>query len=337
MRPLKQIAKWFLLLLVVIAGLTTFHMKLSSKSLQSILIMESALSIDPIPEFDKEMEENNPVNSNETLRPAKLRPCLTTNDQILLTFPDLKKWPEADIIAHRDDWKSWLVTKYPKQLTYQKAMDLMQKRGGWLPQPRGIVIVFTPDLMPWLRTNLWFLRKHGCQLPIEVWCFKSEITASQIKEVEALGNNNSVVSVRFADDTRLYLPIERGNEGRNYHVKIVAIANTAFENVLMLDVDVLSFKNPEFLFESEEFKQFGALFWPDFWRTSIDSPAWKWMDHPCVDEREQESGMIFMNRPSKWKALNLLWYLSRNQEIRDWHDFLNGDKVSSITFTILDH
>ncbi|KAJ1550245.1 hypothetical protein HK096_007959, partial [Nowakowskiella sp. JEL0078] len=242
-----------------------------------------------------------------------------------LDRPLRSNWLNETIASRRSDWQTWLQNTYPKRATFDAAVSIIRK-GGVNVAPRGVVVVFTPELMAWLVAGIKMLRKYGCKLPIEVWCFRDELSDVNMRTVEALGEEEMLVSVRFADETWYPMSVGRGVEEKGYHIKIVALANSGFENVLMMDCDAFAMSNPEYLFDSVEYIQFGALFWPDYWRTTDNSPVWEWMDQPCVDEREQESGIMFVNRRRTWKALNLLWYLNRNQEIRNWHNFLNGDK-----------
>lgn len=43
-------------------------------------------------------------------------------------------------------------------------------------------------------------------------------------------------------------------------------ATKRFDDVLMLDSDNIPVRDPAFLFDSVEFKELGAVFWPDYWK-----------------------------------------------------------------------
>lgn len=42
-----------------------------------------------------------------------------------------------------------------------------------------------------------------------------------------------------------------------------ALLNSSFRHVLMLDADSFPVTNPEFLFETPQYRDTGAIFWPD--------------------------------------------------------------------------
>ncbi|KAI8852768.1 alpha-mannosyltransferase, partial [Chytridium lagenaria] len=180
--------------------------------------------------------------------------------------------------------------------------------------------------MDFFRLALHYIRKTRCFLPIEVWAFNGELSDNVIHELTAMSQGDQSITVRLADDPKNFVGLARGSDKSGYHIKMSSLANSRFEEVVMLDVDVVPLQNPELLFEMPEYKTGGDLFWPDYWKTRTENPVWKWMGLSCVDEWEQESGMMVVNKRRSWKAIMLNWYLNRNTEIRKWHNFLYGDK-----------
>jgi len=63
---------------------------------------------------------------------------------------------------------------------------------------------------------------------------------------------------------------------RGWPIKPAALMHCQFQNVLFIDADCFPLRNPEFLFETPEFKEYGALFWPDnkFHRMVPDAAIW---------------------------------------------------------------
>ncbi|RKO84746.1 mannosyltransferase putative-domain-containing protein [Blyttiomyces helicus] len=156
--------------------------------------------------------------------------------------------------------------------------------------------------------------------------FANEFTRPEERAaIAALSRPGLPVRHRTAEDPANHRPMARGST-EGYHIKVAALLNCGFKEVLALDVDTIPIVDPTFLFELEEFKRDGAVFWPDYWKTHDENPAWRWMGTPCVDEWEQESGITLVNKELSWNALNLLWYIERDDEIRRWHKFLHGDK-----------
>jgi len=55
-------------------------------------------------------------------------------------------------------------------------------------------------------------------------------------------------------------------------------------------------RNPEFLFESPEFKEMGAVFWMDYWRDTSENGVWRLIGVQCRDERGMESGQVLIDK-----------------------------------------
>ena len=156
------------------------------------------------------------------------------------------------------------------------------------------------------------IRRTGCRLPIEVWYVGNELS-EEIKT--ALGKLN-VTFVDFLDyDDAPTL---------GYRLKPFAIINSSFKEVLYLDADNICVRDPEELFNSEEYQGSGALFWPDFWKTTKENPIWAIVGSTAYDTKEQESGQILINKERCWKELNLCMYFNKRFEV--YYKLLLGDK-----------
>ncbi|KAI8811561.1 mannosyltransferase putative-domain-containing protein [Cladochytrium replicatum] len=193
------------------------------------------------------------------------------------------------------------------------------------PRNRGIVITASHvQQMNYLTAQIELLRSNGCKLPIEVWGFPHEMNDELRQSINKLAQPAMPVIVRVADE-KVPWPITRGSTN-GYHIKAVAVVNSAFREVLYLDVDVMPTKNPEELFNCAEYIKYGTIFWVDYWKTHPFNPVWRWLGRACVDEWEQESGILVVDRARAWNALRLLWYFERDDDIRLFHEFLHGDK-----------
>jgi len=159
--------------------------------------------------------------------------------------------------------------------------------------------------------NIKLLRKHGCKLPIEVWYTTGELTDEVIDALSAL----DVTCKNVKDYT------DRKVSG--FALKPFAICNSAFIEVLFLDADNNATVDPTFLFESNEYQAYGALFWPDFWKTDKMNPIWKIIESDAYHEYEQESGQLLINKEKCWKELNLCLYFNLDDR---YAKLLYGDK-----------
>lgn len=109
-----------------------------------------------------------------------------------------------------------------------------------------------------------------------------------------------------------------------FQVKAAAIINSDFQHVLFLDSDNIPTRDPSFLFNTVEYKQHGAIFWPDFWKTASENKIFKLLEIPYQDTWEQESGQIVIDKKRHWIPLQLAWYMQYYHEL--YFKLLNGDK-----------
>jgi hypothetical protein len=110
---------------------------------------------------------------------------------------------------------------------------------------------------------------------------------------------------------------------RPFQLKPMALLFTDLEEVLMLDADNTPTVDPTFLFEDKRYQATGTLFWQDYWKTHPENPVWDLLDlEPSVDDWEQESGQLLINKKAAWKAILLLQHLQSDL----YYSLLNGDK-----------
>src|SRR5207248_1094533 len=113
---------------------------------------------------------------------------------------------------------------------------------------------------------------------------------------------------------------------KGWELKPYAILHSRFQQVLLLDADNVPVRNPEYLFESAQFQQTGAIFWPDYdypkdkkakiiWRScGLRQPA----------EREFETGQILVDKQRCWSALCLTLWFNANSDL--YYQYFHGDK-----------
>ncbi|KAI8814122.1 mannosyltransferase putative-domain-containing protein [Cladochytrium replicatum] len=275
--------------------------------------------------------------------------CSKSMEYAVMGQHDFEKWSQGDIDAHRKEWQDWVenTLSQPSEPGYEKFMSAVdpilsefgyydaatanitegKSASGHIPlrRDRGVVVTVAERLpSAWLSTQVDFLRSYGCNLPIEVWAYEQEITAEIVQTITKLSTRQAPVFYRVVQDSRhLY----RVTEERGYYIKLAAVANSAFREILYLDSDVIPFKTPEFLFDSPEFKRYGSIFWVDYWKMHPYNPAWRLFGLECVDEWEQESGMMVIDRKRAWIAIRLAAWFWRDRETTKWHqNFLLGDK-----------
>jgi FkbM family methyltransferase len=170
-------------------------------------------------------------------------------------------------------------------------------------------------------TNAWvniqMLRRHGCNLPIEVWHLgRHELDPKMEALLEPLGAR-CVNARKVMNRHPMRNPL-------GWELKSYALLHCRFEEVLFLDADNVAVRNPEYLFETAEYKTTGAIFWPDYQRLSSKRAIWKLCGVTYRDEPEFESGQIVVNKEKCWRELNLsFWY---NDHSEFFYQYIHGDK-----------
>lgn len=114
--------------------------------------------------------------------------------------------------------------------------------------------------------------------------------------------------------------------GINYQLKTAALVNSNFAEPLLLDSDNIPVIDPALLYDSATYREYGTVFWPDIARTRPNNPAWAIFNTKCrMDEYEQESGQLLVDKTRFWYHLQLAAWMNNDQGIY-YGDFLLGDK-----------
>lgn len=182
---------------------------------------------------------------------------------------------------------------------------------------RGIVIPGGGKYFPCAWVCLQMLRELGCSLPIECWYLgDGEMSAEMCRLVEPL-------DVRCVDalEVRLRSPARILN---GWELKPYAIVHSRFEEVLMLDADVVPIVDPSFLFEEPAYRKCGAIFWPDDERFGPEHVIWRLSGIQYRDEPQVESGQILVNKRRSWEALVLTMRMNEHSDF--WYRHIYGDK-----------
>jgi hypothetical protein len=82
--------------------------------------------------------------------------------------------------------------------------------------------------------------------------------------------------------------------------------------------------DPSFLFDSNEFGEAGAIFWPDIVRLKRDNPMWSIAGVAFRDIPSVESGEVVVDKARCWRGLALAHWM--NQRSSFFYEYLYGDK-----------
>jgi ADP-heptose:LPS heptosyltransferase len=203
------------------------------------------------------------------------------------------------------------------QVAMQAAIARLRSYPGGF-EGRGIVIPggglrYFP--CAWVCINT--LRDLGCKLPIELWYLGAAEMTDSIRELLApLG----VTCV----DAREVQKLHPARILNGFEVKPYAILHSQFREVLLLDADNVPVVDPTFLFDTPQYLEHGAVFWPDFGRLGPHREIWRLTGVAYRDEREFESGQIVVNREKCWDPLALTVWMNEHSDF--WYRFIHGDK-----------
>ncbi len=185
---------------------------------------------------------------------------------------------------------------------------------------RGIVICAGGQrylTCAWVCINM--LRRSGCALPVQLWHLGRRELDERIKALLLpLG-----VQCVDACQVRKRFPcrILRG-----WQLKPYAILRSNFREVLLLDADNVPVVNPEFLFETPQYRASGAVFWPDY--GYLDSKNAKIIWRSCgvrrPHEREFETGQVLVDKQRCWAALCLTMWFNEHSDF--YYRYIHGDK-----------
>ncbi|MCP4262047.1 MAG: FkbM family methyltransferase [Planctomycetes bacterium] len=191
-------------------------------------------------------------------------------------------------------------------------------------QGQGIVICAggeTCFTCAWVCINM--LRHLGCTLPIELWYLgEHEMNRQMIELITPFG-----VTCRNAYQVAKQHPVRRLD---GWELKPYALIHSTFEEVLYLDSDNVPVQNPEFLFQSPQYLETGAIFWPDRYRGNgqgepwLKQEAWDICQIPFLDEPEIEAGQLVIHKHRCWLALQLTMHLNEHSDF--YYEYFYGDK-----------
>jgi alpha 1,2-mannosyltransferase len=176
-----------------------------------------------------------------------------------------------------------------------------------LDKTNGITMVIYPKLLASVFATIRVLRSYDCKLPLELWYQPNEMEVEHNPLIQELMTKYGPINLRAITD-----PSAIG-----FNTKAHAIYNSEFSNVLFLDADNVPIRDPSYLFETKEFKETGAIFWPDFWsphntifNIHKDSLLWQLVGLEPVNMFEQESAQLVINREKSALALEVLLFYS---------------------------
>jgi len=170
-------------------------------------------------------------------------------------------------------------------------------------QGRGVVVANSGDRsITGLYVAIRALRHLGCSLPIQVWYLgRNAVLSAKEKGVLAPFQVEcvDVDKIRRRHATR---QLDGGE------LKVFATLHSPFEEVLFLDAHCYPCRNPEFLFEREDYCAQGAVFWP---QVDATDTRLKWAAFGLASPRRLgtvDSDEFLFHKALSWRPLHLAWF-----------------------------
>jgi hypothetical protein len=190
---------------------------------------------------------------------------------------------------------------------------------------RGVVICcggFAYFVNAWVCVRM--LRWLGCTLPVQVWYRdREEMDDAMICLLDAYD-----VECVDANRIRGEHPVRRLG---GWELKPYAILHSPFSEVLLLDADNVPIIDPTFLFLTKQFRETGAVFWPDYPDQKPSAAAWAFCGISEADDFVFETGQILVNKARCWDALSLTMWFNEHSDFYYQH-FPGGRETFHVAF-----
>jgi len=221
---------------------------------------------------------------------------------------------DEELAFRRHQWQRFINDEL---LPYESYKDKFEGRGI-------VILAGNGKSLKRVKVILRQLKRFGSQLPMEIHFWGDEFPLPAQKEMALLWPR-----MYFNDLSKPSNILKSSNDNFfhvNYQLKTAAVLNARFAEVLLLDSDNIPTIDPESLFESETYKEYGTIFWPDIARTQPNNPMWAITNTKCRrNEYEQESGQMIVDKRKFFYHLQLAaWF--NNSHANYYMEFLLGDK-----------
>jgi hypothetical protein len=210
------------------------------------------------------------------------------------------------------------------QITLDNAAQLFDDAARNVPDPprfegTGIVICAGGPFVPSAYVGVRLLRRLGVTLPIEIWHAGPDEIPGWARR--ALGPWDVTLH-----DVMPFYPDRPQKELRGWPIKPAALLMSKLRHTLFLDADCFALRNLRFLFDSDEYRKHGAMFWPDnrHYKMVPDGAIWKATGLAYQGDTEFETGIFVLDKERRWKELYLTQWM--NQRSKFWYDHVMGDK-----------
>jgi len=262
---------------------------------------------------------------SEAIEMAKMAPNRNTTQEELAVrlLSPAHNWPEG--------WRNWPhVIEYHRELL-RKALTQPVREPEPHSQSRAILIPAggrcmiydksAPQFYFWgAYAAAWVLRSYGCTLPIQFWFLPGEMEEIEFCELHA----RRVAATCHVVDTSGMRCVH------GWQIKINAILQTEYQQIIHLDADNIVTRDPSYLFDCEAFQQNAAMFWMDNpnvndFHGRIIEDQWKRTGATRTDRiNDIETGQMVIDKIRGAKALQIVKHFADRADY--WEGFNGGER-----------
>jgi alpha 1,2-mannosyltransferase len=225
----------------------------------------------------------------------------------------LQDRPDDEIEERRRAWHSYVEGQ---MIPWDMVKDKFEGRGI-------VILAGNHDTLSRLKVVLRQLVKLQSEMPIEIHYWDDEMSEDSMRDLASRYGN-----MTFNDLSKGHNIIRVKKDGLwiNYQLKTAAMINSKFAEPMLLDSDNIPILDPASLYDSKVYQEYHSVFWPDIARSWPQNPAWAITNSPCrMDEYEQESGQLLVDKRRYWYHLQLASWMN-NEQGAYYNEFLLGDK-----------
>ncbi|KAK1573529.1 family 71 glycosyltransferase [Colletotrichum navitas] len=238
---------------------------------------------------------------------------------VYFQFSDTLEWvleerPALEIELRRREWHEFIQGQ---MIPYANVKDRFWGRGL-------VIVAGNADTVMRVKVILRQLKRLGSTIAVEIHYWDTEMDIGTMADLNAL--YEPIYYNDLSKDHNIVRIKKDGIFGINYQLKTAALLNSRWAEPFLLDSDNIPILDPATLYDSLQYTEYHAVFWPDIARTRPQNPAWAIFNTPCrMAEYEQESGQLVVDKKRFWYHLQLASWLN-NEQGKYYNEILLGDK-----------
>lgn len=169
------------------------------------------------------------------------------------------------------------------------------------PNTNGIVFV-GGGRFSWLTyLSLLSLRATGSEVPVEVMMPTYNDYENELEFCSVILPKLNAACVVVPNSLGSAVMLSWTKKFKSYQFKSLALMTSSFQNILLLDSDNILIQNPDSIFESDLFKEYGMIMWPDYLRRTT-SPVFYDVAGVKINERKRVRSSRFSLNVDKSEA-----------------------------------